>query len=233
MARTGATCLFAETIADMRRAFGRTPAHAVLIDAAVLAIEGIQGIATIAQTWPKAKRIAIGGWPPISPERFDFHIAGVDTPQAVARAAMTTSRLADPLGPSASGAVLVIDDMRTMRDLAAYMLEQEGFVVHAVAAVEEAFAYLDRVRFGAVLTDVFMAGIGGIEGIQQLRQRAPDLAIVAMSGGLGDRMEKGSALAAAIKIGAHRAISKPFQPADLVAAVRGALADAQAGVAKP
>ncbi|MBU6372389.1 MAG: response regulator [Alphaproteobacteria bacterium] len=229
LARSGATCLSAESLAELARAFARSPAQAVLIDAPVLARDGAGAIAAVAANWPSARRIAIGGWPPVSPERLDFHVPAADTPATLTRAVGLVRRLATatPEAETSPGPVLVIDDMRTMRDLATCMLEQDGFVAHAVGTVEEAHAHLDRVRYAAVLTDVFMAGIGGIEGIQQLRQRAPDLAIVAMSGGLGDRMGKGSALTAAIKIGAHRAVSKPFQREDLSTALRAALADVQ------
>ena len=165
------------------------------------------GIATIAATWPHAKRIAIGGWPPVSPEKFDFHIAGADTPPLVARAAALSVRLAAPgtSGVAGAPAVLVIDDMRTMRDLATSMLELDGFAVNAVATVQEALAHLDRFGYAAVLTEVFIAGTSGIEDIRELRRRASEMAIVAISGGLDERMGEGSALAAAIRIGAHRA----------------------------
>lgn len=228
LARAGATSLFADTVASLRSAFARSPARAILMDGQTLTADTIAAVAT---AWPHARRICIGGWPPPSAEKLAFHLETFDSSPGLARAVGVIARLTAPSPTGPSPSVLVIDDMRTMRQLAACMLEQAGYVVTAVPTMEEALAHLERVQYDAVLTDVFMAGMGGIEGIQELRRRAPGVAIAAMSGGLGERMGKGSALVAALKIGAHRAVSKPFQPGDLVAAVQGAIDDVRGGVA--
>jgi DNA-binding NtrC family response regulator len=114
--------------------------------------------------------------------------------------------------------------------LAAAALEPAGYPTFTAASIEAGLRLLERVRFAAVLTDVFMDGVGGIEGIQLFRARAPGLAMVAMSGGLDARMAKDHALTAALKIGADRVVAKPFRPETLVEAVEAALQAAKARV---
>ena len=75
--------------------------------------------------------------------------------------------------------------------------------------MEDALRDFDRIKFDLVVTDIFMAGMGGIEGIQRMREIRPDVKILATSAGYSE-MSPGAALKAAEKIGADAILPKPF-----------------------
>jgi chemotaxis protein histidine kinase CheA len=105
--------------------------------------------------------------------------------------------LVDPLRskesrPAATGsAVMVVDDSLTARALHRSTLEAGGYQVHAVASASQALEALDRGSYMAMVCDIAMDGIDGIELTAQLRARADtrQLPIILVSGreGLDDR----------------------------------------------
>jgi len=105
--------------------------------------------------------------------------------------------LVDPLRskesrPAATGsAVMVVDDSLTARALHRSTLEAGGYQVHAVASASQALEALDRGSYMAIVCDIAMDGIDGIELTAQLRARADtrQLPIILVSGreGLDDR----------------------------------------------
>jgi len=228
LAKRRATCLYAETVETLHAAFPRAPAQAILLDPG--ATREPAAMANLAARWPAAKRIVVGASPPAGPVKFDFHFPQPQTPADWTRAVVLSTQLARSEN---AGPVLVIDDSRTMRALAILALERAGRPAIGADAVEAALGLIERYRFEAVLTDLFMAGMGGIAGIQLLRARAPQLAVIAMSGGLDARMAKNDALTAAVKIGADHALSKPFQPEDLVAAIEAGILAARGRTQAP
>jgi len=72
-----------------------------------------------------------------------------------------------------------------------------------------------------VITDLLMPVKEGFETIRELRQINADAKIIAISG--GGRAGGADFLEMAKKLGADRAIAKPFRPAELVEAVRAVL----------
>ena len=111
--------------------------------------------------------------------------------------------------------VLVIDDNP---DLCANLragLEIEGYEVLTAANGEQGLNQLAQQKVDAVVTDLFMPDKDGIETIVALRQRFPDLGIIAMSGRLGSTY-----LPVAQEIGAAAVLNKPFALAELVSALR-------------
>ncbi len=73
------------------------------------------------------------------------------------------------------------------------------------------------------IVDLFMPGIGGIEGIRRIREQNPVCKIIAISGGWGE-MNIYDALSAAEKIGADMVLAKPFRINDIRETVRQVLA---------
>ena len=115
---------------------------------------------------------------------------------------------------------LVVDDSPTYLQLAQHMLKQSNCRVTATDTMEDVLARLAFDNIDVVLTDIFMPGMGGIEGIQRMRAHWPNVGVVAMSGGLADRMGHDQALAAADKIGADASVPKPFNQKQIADAVR-------------
>jgi DNA-binding response OmpR family regulator len=65
--------------------------------------------------------------------------------------------------------VLVVDDERQIRDLLGEFLEREGYEVFLASAGEEAIELAERKIPHAILLDVKMPGIDGIEVCKRLK----------------------------------------------------------------
>ena len=115
--------------------------------------------------------------------------------------------------------VMVADDSATIRKAVSRLLEQEGLRPAVFEDAETLLAHVEWDRPDAVILDIFMPGLGGIEGLRRLRQLRPGLPLVAMSGGYGDALGSGDALKAAGRIGADAVLKKPFDRAGLADAL--------------
>jgi CheY-like chemotaxis protein len=117
--------------------------------------------------------------------------------------------------------LLFVDDEEDERALASVQLGAEGFEVVEAENGREALRIFDESPFDVVVTDIFMPDEDGIELIQALRRRQPQLPIVAITGG-GTHHDT-SALRVAAALGAGALLLKPFRSAELVAAIRRVL----------
>jgi CheY-like chemotaxis protein len=120
--------------------------------------------------------------------------------------------------------VLVVDDVEAIRQAMAIVLENEG---HEVVQASDGLDGIRRLREGSIdllITDVLMPGADGIEVIKAVRQHAPTLKVIAMSGG-GNQLPAGFSLKMAQAFGAKAVLYKPFENAELVEMVRSVLAD--------
>lgn len=116
--------------------------------------------------------------------------------------------------------VLVVDDSPTVQKITTKMLEQAGYHVSTFPSMEDAMRAMVLLNIDVVVTDIFMPGIGGLEGVVRILKAWPDTGVVAMSSGLDTRMSCEEALRAASKSGATRTLSKPFKPQALLQAVQ-------------
>ena len=128
--------------------------------------------------------------------------------------------------PQAAPAVLVIDDDEIMRDLMADWLEAAGYRVVKAADCDHAMEQVKLHQPAVVVTDMFMPGPCGEEAIAEIRQAAPGVAILAVSGNFdsGPRCMVGKVLRGmcgdnAIAAGANRALAKPVQRAEFLKAI--------------
>jgi len=117
------------------------------------------------------------------------------------------------------GTVLVVDDEETVRRVARRILEQAGFTVRAAGGGVEAMRLLRESpdAVDCVLLDMTMPDMSGAQTLQELKRIRPGLRIVLSSG----YTQEEATLAIE---GASAFIQKPYRPADLVAALRRALA---------
>jgi CheY-like chemotaxis protein len=127
--------------------------------------------------------------------------------------------------------VLVIDDDPLVRRTIALILEAAAFEVTAVENGVAGRKAIEAARFDVAVIDIFMPEMDGIEMIRLARQRCPDMPIVAVSGAQIRAADRGMSqfpdyLSMATKLGAITAVQKPFQPRELVAAVRRSLGKA-------
>lgn len=128
--------------------------------------------------------------------------------------------------PSVSGdhawRVLYVDDesinLRLMRDMFRVVFKREGQVV-TVDSGEEALVALEQGKFDVVVADQRMPTMPGTILLARVRERWPDLGRIILTGYPTDR-EVVQALRAGV---AQKVVPKPWRPADLEEAIRGAL----------
>ncbi|MEW6272024.1 MAG: sigma-54 dependent transcriptional regulator [Thermodesulfobacteriota bacterium] len=77
--------------------------------------------------------------------------------------------------------VLIVDDEKHIRSHLATYVRGLGHSCDAVASGEEALAVLRARGFDLVLSDVRMAGLGGLELLAEIRRRSPDTLVVLMT----------------------------------------------------
>lgn len=113
--------------------------------------------------------------------------------------------------------VLLIDDDELVRETLSLALTEGGYEVVMADDGESALSKFMDDGIDIVITDIIMPKKEGIETILQLRQKAPDLPIIAITG--GGRSGRLDFLDVARKLGAAETLSKPFEPSELLAAV--------------
>jgi len=115
--------------------------------------------------------------------------------------------------------ILLIEDSRTLRGLIKGTLEFSGYRVSEAESMEAAFRDVNIAHVDLVVCDVFMPGMGGLEGIRRIKQAWPAVPVIAMSAGLGAQLSETQALKATEKMGADAQLAKPFQAAELLSLV--------------
>lgn len=116
-------------------------------------------------------------------------------------------------------AILVVDDESAVQRLLVKSLERSGYAdVKSASSVEEASNILSTSPVDLVLTDMQMPGESGLDLLEQIRGRWPDVASMMVTGRddaeLADR---------ALDMGAYGYIIKPFKHNEVVINVGNAL----------
>ena len=117
-----------------------------------------------------------------------------------------------------SGNLLIVDDERSIRLSLRTILVNFGYEVVEAARGEEALALARTAQFAAVLLDINMPGMGGIEVCRTLRKNDPRLPIVMLT--VQDSEDR---KVEALDAGADDYITKPFQLRELTARLRAAV----------
>lgn len=118
--------------------------------------------------------------------------------------------------PRADKAILIVDDCAALRATYAYLFGKAGWTVHLAVDGAQALRALKHIRVDALVLDLFMPTMDGIEVLISIRPTRPDLAIIFVSGA---SWSWDHLLDAAMKLGADAALSKTAPIADLMAAV--------------
>lgn len=78
--------------------------------------------------------------------------------------------------------VLLVDDEEQFLDTLTQRLEIRGLKVEAVTGGEEALDMVGDKKIDAVILDLAMPGIDGIETLRLLKEKQPDLQIIMLTG---------------------------------------------------
>ncbi len=126
--------------------------------------------------------------------------------------------------------ILVIEDDDMVRNLIKKMLEFEGFSVECASNGKEGFEKYAENSADLVITDLIMPEQDGIETIIQLKKIAPDIKIIAISGGgqLGPgKVDARDYLDIAKSFGAFCILPKPIDRTELISMIKGAFTQQQ------
>lgn len=159
------------------------------------------------------------------------HILDTDTDYSVDTASMAPAYLsfrfpvsgrAVPISETtftATPRLLAIDDQQVILDLISAMGQSLGYEVRTALTGEEGLKLVERETFEAVLTDLALPGISGLEVARQISRRRPGLPIILVTGWSTET--KGEELAEA---GITEVLYKPFRIEQLTSVVRAVVA---------
>jgi two-component system, NtrC family, response regulator HydG len=114
--------------------------------------------------------------------------------------------------------ILIIDDDKAMRDACYQILSRLGHRVELAAGARQGLALLERHSFDAILLDLVMPDLDGLEALKKIKAQDPDVEVIIITG-------HGTIQSAVetIKAGAFHFLTKPFVPDDLRNLVNRAL----------
>jgi two-component system, OmpR family, KDP operon response regulator KdpE len=116
------------------------------------------------------------------------------------------------------GKVLIVDDEPSIRRAIRTTFGTLGFEISEAINGEQALPLLRSANFDAVLLDVNMPGMGGLEACREIRRQFPRIAVLMLTvrDNEDDKVE-------ALESGADDYVTKPFPIRELVARVRAAV----------
>jgi DNA-binding NtrC family response regulator len=114
--------------------------------------------------------------------------------------------------------ILIIDDEQSMREMLAIMLKREGFDVVTAEGRSMAAAVLAQAPVDLVVTDVRLPDGDGVEILRHVKAASPETVVILMTA-----FGTAEMAVAALKLGAHDYILKPFDVDEFKIVVRNAL----------
>src|SRR5690349_11256165 len=114
--------------------------------------------------------------------------------------------------------IAVVDDDPDLLKLVCLQLEAAGYEVACYASGAAALAALAETSFDALITDVMMAGMSGLELCERAVASHPEVPVVVMTA--SNKLETAIG---AIRVGAYDFITKPINPEALAIAVARAV----------
>lgn len=106
--------------------------------------------------------------------------------------------------------LLIVDDEKDVQEFAAKFFRRRKINVLTASSGEEALEIVGRDRPAAMLLDIKMEGIDGIETLRRVREVDKDIKVVMVTG-----REDEDAMARTRELGAYDYIHKPLKLAEL------------------
>jgi DNA-binding NtrC family response regulator len=115
--------------------------------------------------------------------------------------------------------ILVVDDQADVRAMISMLLRVNHFEVAEAENAASAMRAFEHTTFDGAIVDIFLGDDCGLDLISAMRERAPGLPVVAVSGmATVDVVSRPSDLADVV------CLQKPFRPAELLRAISNARA---------
>ncbi len=122
---------------------------------------------------------------------------------------------------SAKPKLMVVDDLDSARHMMKRSLAR-SYDVYDFGAVADALPALDRAEFDAIVTDLRMPGIDGIEGLRRFKAKVPEIPVILVTA-----FATVDTAVEAMKAGAFDYLTKPFEPEELEIVVARAVEHAR------
>ncbi len=113
--------------------------------------------------------------------------------------------------------VLLVDDNEMFLDSCRDVLEDEGYSVTTATGGEEALLYVRARSFCAVVMDIKMAGMNGVESFIAMKKYRPDIRVIMCTAHLVENL-----ILRAEQEGAFRVLTKPFKTDRLLESIEEA-----------
>ena len=113
--------------------------------------------------------------------------------------------------------ILVIDDQPDVRAMISMVLRVNHFEIVEAASADAGLREFENSRFDLVIVDIFLQGTNGFDVITMMRERIPNLPVVAISG-----MTTLDFLSGSPELSGVVCLQKPFRPNQLVRAIEAA-----------
>jgi DNA-binding response OmpR family regulator/glycine cleavage system H lipoate-binding protein len=119
---------------------------------------------------------------------------------------------------SADQHILVVDDEEVICQACRRILSPHGFQVDGCTDPFDGLCWAAEKDYAAILLDIKMAGLNGVQLLEQLRKAKPDVPVILITGypNVQDAVR-------AIRLGVADYVTKPFTPEEIVQAVQCAL----------
>jgi DNA-binding NtrC family response regulator len=114
--------------------------------------------------------------------------------------------------------ILVIDDEAIMQEILADFLSEEGYEVDIAGSGEEGLDLAREHPYDCAIVDLMMPGIDGIETMQALKARDPELPVIMITA-----FASVESAVEAMKRGAHEYITKPFKNDEVLVVLQNAI----------
>ena len=118
--------------------------------------------------------------------------------------------------------ILVIDDQADVRAMIGIVLRVHHFEIVEADSVEAGLKAFENSSFDLAIVDIFLKGTNGFDFIKMMRERIPELPIVAISG-----MTALDFVSSSPEFSDVVGLQKPFRPNDLVRAIEAAKASSR------
>jgi len=114
---------------------------------------------------------------------------------------------------------LVVDDEKLVCESCSSILADRGYDVATSMSARDGLRRIGKERFDLLLADLRMPDIDGIELIERVRAKAPEIAVIVITG-----YPSVDTAVRATQLGALEYIAKPFTPDELMSGIANALA---------
>jgi DNA-binding NtrC family response regulator len=78
--------------------------------------------------------------------------------------------------------VLIVDDEKGFLDVLAERMQSRGMEVTTATSAKEALQKLETETFDAIVLDLMMPEMGGIEALQRIKDKSPDSEVILLTG---------------------------------------------------